>query len=409
VLLSNLDIASDPAVTVEFWMDNGTVPFSMPFGFNQYDLVVQTDGNGHDLIGFNTGQGDLYGVQVSNLRGQWHHIAAVFDNGNIDGSKLYVDGVLLTLSHLFGTSDNGFAVLDDSPHIGGWGVNTVYSFDGQMDNVAIWNGVRSASEIAADMNGINPSESGLAAFYSFENTSDGSGGVVDNSGRNHDGTLSGLTTASNIIDDDVPWLSGRTLYGVSISDVGNPDDQFTVTATAQHGTVTPNGGTATLDQINDALAAGLIYTPDGSNPSTDIATLTVADSKGHSDTTHFVFNVTEMNSVSLTGTTGKDVIFATGYNDTLTGNGGADTFVFRRDSGTGSHDTITDFQQGQNKIELDGFFTGNSDPAFTALVEQLQQAASTVHDIGLGNNQVITLTGVNVNKLQTNDFIVHSG
>jgi hypothetical protein len=112
--------------------------------------------------------------------------------------------------------------------------------------------------------------------------------------------------------------------------------------------------------------------------------------------------------ITLTGTDYKDVLFATGHNDTLTGSYNFDAFVFTPDApGQGSHDTITDFLPGLEKIHLDGFFDGPDDVAFTALLDELHQASNEAHDINLGNNQVITLAGVQVNLLQAYDFVVH--
>jgi VCBS repeat-containing protein len=413
VLLSNLGISSDSAVTVEFWMNAGaTAGNSMiPFGFYLYDLYVADFGPSHGGmgIGFNAGTGGAIGVNRSDLIGQWHHIAAVFNDGDITQSKLYIDGVQQTLGSLLYGGDAGFdSITNNNAEIAGFGFDNQYSLDGMMDNVAIWHGERTGSQIIADMNGINPDQPTLAALYSFENTSNGAGGVIDSSGNNHDGTLSGLTVASNIATGEIPQLNDRTLYGLSISDPDNPNDQFTVTATALHGTVLPNAGTGTLTEVNEALAAGVTYTPDNTAPSNDTVTLTVTDSQGHEDAMHFVFNVTGTGPITLDGTSGKDVIFATGYDDTLTGNAGADTFVFASEPSGGSHDTVSDFQQGQDMIELDGFFSGPSDSAFTAFLVSLENALDGVHDINLGNNHVITLSGVNVNTLDVGDFIVRS-
>ena len=68
-----------------------------------------------------------------------------------------------------------------------------------------------------------------------------------------------------------------------------------------------------LAGINAALNSGIVYDPHNPQPQTDMVTLTVADSLGHSDSVHFVFNQGGTGpDVALTGTSGKDVIFATG-------------------------------------------------------------------------------------------------
>ena len=91
------------------------------------------------------------------------------------------------------------------------------------------------------------------------------------------------------------------------------------------------------------------------------------------------------------------------FQSSLTGGGGNDTFAFKTNSGQA---TITDFQIGLDQIELDGLFTGTSDPAFTSFLANLQSAANGVHDIDL-TGTTITLTNVNVSQLQVSDFVIH--
>jgi Ca2+-binding RTX toxin-like protein len=329
--------------------------------------------------------GDVYYVETPGLGNGWHHIAAVFDNGDVHQSRIYIDGVEQTLTQLTGSfsgpPDNSRANFNtNTARIGGRDVNSEFSLEGQIDNVVIWHGERSASQIAADMNGINPDQPALVAFYSFENTSSGTSGVIDSSGNGHHGTLSGLTVASNIIANDIPQLVDRTLYGLSISDSGDPDDEFTVTASALHGTVLPNAGTGTLTEVNRALAAGVTYTPDNTGPSNDTVTMTVTDSQGRSGIMHFIFNVTGEGNVTLEGTAGKDTIFGTGFSDTLSGNGGANTFVF---GDFGGQDAITDFD-----VLKDGVYIDQASSGFTSVADMLAN-----HTADVSGSAVITGAG----------------
>ena len=63
-----------------------------------------------------------------------------------------------------------------------------------------------------------------------------------------------------------------------------------------------------------------------------------------------------------------------------------DIFVFNQNSGS---QTIADFHQGQDRIELDGFFSGANDAAFTNLLNSLHAAADTAHVIDLGGGHAI--------------------
>jgi hypothetical protein len=154
-------------------------------------------------------------------------------------------------------------------------------------------------------------------------------------------------------------------------------------------------------QIVYTAAAG--YTPPGQGQSaSDGFNYTITDSPDNAQSTAHV-GLTVIGGSQLTGTTGDDVIIGTTGN-TLTGFAGKDTFVFNHNSGS---QTISDFQQGQDKIELDGFFSGANDLAFTTFLNNLHAAADTVHVIDLGSGNTITTANVSVNTLHANDFIVH--
>ena len=133
------------------------------------------------------------------------------------------------------------------------------------------------------------------------------------------------------LGNGVTKVSG--LY-VSDTDATASTDTFTVSAATGNvgSSVTPSTGSGLLSGaagINAALNGGITYDPHSPQPQTDTVTLTVADSFGHADRVHFIFNQGGTGpDVALTGTSGKDVILATGQTDTLTGGASADQFVF---------------------------------------------------------------------------------
>lgn len=220
---------------------------------------------------------------------------------------------------------------------------------------------------------------------------------------------------------------GDDFGGTIVSQLSIADDQangFTVTVVAAHGTLAPVGppseinnfddgtdgtlwGAGPLGSINQMLTEGWIYTPDENVPPTDMVTMTIADNLGGSDTVNFVFNQTGEGPITLQGTALKDVIFATGYSDTLTGGAGADQFVFTADSGV---DTVTDFRPGQDRIDLVNdlpFDAGNQvsfDAWLTSSGQVVQQGADTL--ITLGDDSIL-LSNVSRSSLHMNDFILH--
>ena len=206
VLLPNLGISGDSAVTVEFWLKDGltTDQSSMLFGFQQFDLLALgfPDLRGH-VLGFNTGSGDLYGIQLPlDFADKPHHIAAVFST-NFYQSKLYIDGQLQQLTNLGDNGSNpGQAYFTDTPYIGGWGVNPNYSFQGQIDDLRVWHGERSDEDINGSMHVLRGSLDDLVANYQFEQVANGAGGVIDSSGNGHHGTLSTFTAEGNVVETD---------------------------------------------------------------------------------------------------------------------------------------------------------------------------------------------------------------
>lgn len=103
-------------------------------------------------------------VGTTNLNdGSWHHLAAVCDdvdgNGtmNVDETRLYVDGALEVISssasRAIDTSGNTTAILGGSGHATG------YNFSGQIDDLRIYPDALTAAEIQAIVN-----QSNLAAL-----------------------------------------------------------------------------------------------------------------------------------------------------------------------------------------------------------------------------------------------------
>ena len=134
--------------------------------------------------------------------------------------------------------------------------------------------------------------------------------------------------------------------------------------------------------------------------------MTVADSHGHTDRVHFIFNQGGTGpNVALTGTSGKDIIFATGHTDTLTGGVSADQFVFAPETSP-SADTITDFKAGEDHIDLRAFSLGDSSTIATWLGTHAAASGVRHADLAQYNGDSITLKNVALASLHASDFIV---
>jgi hypothetical protein len=345
------------------------------------------------------------------LQGEWHHIAAVFNNGDISQSKLYVDGVLQTLTQ-HGTPSSVLDVLSDTPRIGGWAVSTQYSLDGDMDEFRLWRGERTADQIAADMNSVIAGpQPNLVAAYSFENVTDGAGGVPDVSGNGKNGTLSALTAASNIVADN-----SRLVYSVdeehplafspangNAITVGDTDDAgLSVTLSAGHGTVTlpsllglavtggANGGASvtvsgSAAAINAALD-GLAYQPNADYNGPDAVVVAAGDGDDTAEkTVHIVVNpvndvltiagMTASGSVPSSSLTATAASYLTANHDLIDGLGGA--------SGFGENNL--------GRIDDSPSTFINIDPVFDAA--GLNFFGQTFHSLYINNNGNITFNG----------------
>ncbi|MET4388399.1 VCBS repeat-containing protein [Bradyrhizobium sp. F1.4.3] len=199
-----------------------------------------------------------------------------------------------------------------------------------------------------------------------------------------------------------------TLTNLTVTDTdpGAATDTFTVTAVTGHsGTyVTPGFASGSLSAINPIFQNGGTYEPGPNPPATEQISLTVTDSEGRYDTVHFIFNKAgdPGRGITLEGTNGKDVIFATSTGDTLIGGGGKDQFVFAPNpSGGDAQHTVNDFDTGLDKIDLRQF----SDVSSINDLLLSQQADGTLIT---WEHESILLKNVTVGNLHANDFIITS-
>src|SRR5262249_36392706 len=105
--------------------------------------------------------------------GRWHDVALVFD-GSAQTLNVYLDG--RPLGSASESSPGAFTVFANYNQVGtgytqstpdtpgGW-----YGFVGQIRNVRIWNGVRTAGQIQQDMTAVfSSTEPGLVADYPLD-------------------------------------------------------------------------------------------------------------------------------------------------------------------------------------------------------------------------------------------------
>ena len=220
---------------------------------------------------------------------------------------------------------------------------------------------------------------------SYEHAPAGAGGVGVTVDLTQIGSQNTGTTGQDTL------LNIENLRGSSFDDTltGNADSVLEGGAGADH--LYGNGNTtASYEHASGPVTADLL-TP--SNNTGDAA----------GDIYTNIRNLTGSNfSDHLTGDNNDNTLDGRGNQgltgDVLTGNGGADTFVFH-----GGSTTITDFTHGVDHIDLQSTF-GMTEPELAALI-----AHSTGDNIDFGNSQSLTFTNINnvSTHLSTSDFILH--
>ena len=136
--------ASSGSNTLAFWMYwNGSDDVT-PISFDVYNLWFR-----NNAFGFNTGSTDVYGISSAGLANGWHHVVAVFGNGAVTASKLYIDGVQKSLSQYFSLPNNSNTVGTSTLRIGTWSGNVGTSaLTGRVDELRVYDYAVSAAEVA---------------------------------------------------------------------------------------------------------------------------------------------------------------------------------------------------------------------------------------------------------------------
>ncbi len=183
------------AYTKEAWIKLGS-------GSGGKNIISSGDGTStHAFYVSGSGQlrsghnGDWSTVQDDETldRDTWYHVAVTYD-GSSD-MKLYKNGVLIdTATGIDSLGDN--IATNIGKHNGG------NYFPGEIDDVRIWNVVRTADEIKSNFDTRLDSpetENGLVAYYTFDdNVAD------DQSGNGNTGSLNDNASTVTVTDNDVP-------------------------------------------------------------------------------------------------------------------------------------------------------------------------------------------------------------
>ena len=326
--------------TIEFWVNLDVIPTDnarlisrhSSYGYDEIYIIanngrIATTGSfvtGDDLQSTNPLPTDV-----------WTHIAIAADGS---GSKLYINGVL--------DDTGGAADFDYNTFRFGGQYTAGYweCIDGMMDEVRLWNDVRTESEIRETMyKSLVGDEANLVAYFNLDNTS---GSVAQSyPAEAHDGTIGGgaawvTSTAFNtwLNTDSSTWATASNWSSGSVP-----------SATDNVG-ISNNGGTA--PSLSSDLTVKSLSIETGASLTIASSTLTIANN---------IFN-----SGTLTATGTLTYAASTLYNNgTFTNNGTTTLTNFTNNTGatatiaSANQLTVTNTISNSGTITVDGTLINN--------------------------------------------------
>ncbi len=124
---------------------------------------------------------------------EWTHVAVTYD-GIAGEAKTYIDGVLVNTFSQSGVIGDVYAGLNNL-WIGGRENDPLDRFEGQIDEVRVWNTTRTLGEIQANKDGqLGGAEAGLVGNWRLDEAAGGA--VIDQSSFGNDGVLGGSEGAA---------------------------------------------------------------------------------------------------------------------------------------------------------------------------------------------------------------------
>ena len=223
--------------------------------------------------------------------GVWTHVAVVY-KPSTSTAKMYINGQEVSLNTTAGTIGTTLQSTATPFYIGCRSGATPLYFKGSIDEVRVWNLVRSQAQIQADMdNAISASSSGLINYYNFNEGTTGSTMLPDLTSNGNNGTLTNfaLTGATSNWVESYAMVAPIATAATSVSVSG-----FTVNWTA------PTTGTVNnylLDVATDAAFTSLVS---GYNPKTIAAPSTSSSVTGLSSHTQYYYRL-RADKTSITG------------------------------------------------------------------------------------------------------------
>jgi hypothetical protein len=201
-ITTNGTLASLSGFTLELWLYPHSASGSMAI-IGENNLIEFGYGSATSLrIWTNSGGNKSWSFNSTTFPfNTWHHVAVVGDATASPYLRIYVNGDLKAYggSNPGSTFGVGHTPTSYTIYLAKtvWGTGDNY-YDGLMDEVRIWNDLRTQDEIKANMfKHLNGDENNLQAYYKMS-TATGTT-LVDNSSNSNDGTITGATWGTTYV------------------------------------------------------------------------------------------------------------------------------------------------------------------------------------------------------------------
>ncbi len=226
-------LGSGTTYTIEAWIKVADGANNTIVDKGNYNFLFMTHPNEQTGLGlYNRSFGWIYSAGVVPVN-QWVHVAVTYANRTV---KFYQNSILqgTYTASTNSTGDNGPLNIGRQDPTG----CQCNIFDGSMDELRMWNVVKSQAELLASMNATIPSNSsGLVAYYKFD---EGTGSSITDATSNlNNGSMIGTpiwqvpsTSPLNGSNSSYLWSpGGATTQSITANTSGN----YTLTVTNQNG------------------------------------------------------------------------------------------------------------------------------------------------------------------------------
>ncbi|MEX2311841.1 MAG: LamG-like jellyroll fold domain-containing protein, partial [Rhodospirillales bacterium] len=281
VTTSLTDVPED--FTIEAWFQTGDDPsdgdykpiLSKQTGGSNFTSEFDLQINNLGQLSFFMGNGSTYGVQIEDNTelnaNSWYH-TSVSVNGTTGEVTIYLNGEVIGSDVFSGTRQDGANALE----IGRFANGATQTYLGAIADVRVWDGVRSADEVAGSMVGFVASDSpGLLANWRLDDLASGVASSAADATGNADGTVTG---GPSFVTNDIPLASllisnseDSVLQGRLLAADDDPDT--VIFSVEPEGA--PENGTLVLNADGTYR-----YTPSANYSGSDSFTVRATDSAG---------------------------------------------------------------------------------------------------------------------------------